>query len=214
MKVIIGPYRNWIGPYQIAEALCFWSPKVKDECGILRHKDWVHNFGTWLAETKTGEESLLTKLCNWIDGKKQRQVYVRIDKFDTWSMDHTLAHIILPMLKQLKATKHGSPHVDDFDCPQHLWSTHAKPKLNDYDTDEFWHQRWEYVLGEMIWAFEQHLDDSAQDQFFDHTNVDPKADINQQIKQTKHDSEGYNHWQHRKAMGFKLFGKYYQALWD
>ena len=214
MKVIIGPYKSWIGPYQIAEALAFWSPKVKDECGIKRHKDWVHNFGTWLAEKKDGSDSWLTKLCLWIDKRRVRQVYVRIDKFDTWSMDHTLAHLILPMLKQLQATKHGSPHVDDFDCPQHLWSTHAKPKENEWDTDEFWHLRWEHVLNEMIWAFEQHLDDSAQDQFFDNSNVDPKAELNQQIKQTKHDQEGYNHWQHRKQQGFKLFGKYYQALWD
>ena len=214
MKVIIGPYKNWIGPYQIAEALCWWSPKVKDECGIPRHKDWVHNFGTWLAENKDGSDSWITKLCNWIDGKKQRQVYVRIDKFDTWSMDHTLAHIILPMLKQLKATKHGSPHVDDFDCPQHLWSTHAKPKENDWDTDEFWHDRWEYVIQEMIWAFEQHIDDNAEQQWFDHTGVDPKATLTEQTQQIKHDREGYNQWQHRKQQGFKLFGKYYQALWD
>jgi hypothetical protein len=28
--------------------------------------------------------------------------YVKIDRYDTWSMDHTLADIILPMLKQLQ----------------------------------------------------------------------------------------------------------------
>jgi hypothetical protein len=28
------------------------------------------------------------------------------------------------------------------------------------------------------------------------------------------DSEGLNHHEHRKQMGFVLFGKYYQALWD
>ena len=41
-------------------------------------------------------------------------VDVRIDKQDTWSMDYTLAHVILPMLIQLKETKHGSP------CPLEL----------------------------------------------------------------------------------------------
>ena len=39
--------------------------------------------------------------------------YVKIDYWDTWSMDHTLSYIIVPMLKQLKATKHGAPYVDD-----------------------------------------------------------------------------------------------------
>lgn len=213
MKVIIGPYKNWWGPYQIAEALCFWSPKIRDECGIPKHKDWVHNFGTWLAETKTGEDSLLTKLCNWIDQKRKRHVYVRIDRYDTWGMDNTLAHIILPMLKQLKATKHGSPHVDDFDTPQHLWSTNAKPKLNEWDVDDNWHLRWEYVLQEMIWAFEQELKDDDEAQFYTHPDPKPQS-LQEQINQIEVDRDGLNHHQHRKQRGFQLFGKYYQCLWD
>ena len=39
-----------------------------------------------------------------------RRVSVEIERFDTYSLDHTLAHIILPALLQLKATKHGIPH--------------------------------------------------------------------------------------------------------
>ena len=38
----------------------------------------------------------------WFDRRTQK-VKVRIDKWDTWSMDDTLAHIVLPMLAQLKA---------------------------------------------------------------------------------------------------------------
>lgn len=214
MKVVIGPYRSWIGPYQIAEALCFWVRDVKDEFGISAKPEWVHDFGTWLAERKDGSDSWLTKLCKWIDGKKHRQVYVRIDKFDTWSMDHTLAHIILPMLKQLRATKHGSPQVDDFDCPQHLWSTHAKPKEHDWDTDEFWHDRWDYVLGEMIWAFEQYHKPDDLEEFYDHSKVDKQADLTTQAHQISVDRDGLNHHEHRKRQALKLFGKYYQALWD
>ena len=33
----------------------------------------------------------------WFDRHSQK-VKVRIDKFDTWSMDHTLAYIVEPML--------------------------------------------------------------------------------------------------------------------
>ena len=210
MKVIIGPYKNWWGPYQIAELLCFWAKPTKDELGHLGKPLWVHNFGGWLAENEDGSDTLLTKLCNWIHKKRQRQVCVRIDHYDTWSMDNTLANIILPMLKQLKATKHGSPHVDDFDTPQHLWSTNAKPKENDWDTDEFWHDRWEHVLSEMIWAFEQELDPHADDHFF-RLDPDPKLPI---AEQTNYDVVGHRQWQHRKQRGFQLFGKYYQALWD
>jgi len=50
MKVVIGKYHTWIGPYQIAEALCFWAKPVKDEIGMPRKPDWVHLFGNWLAD--------------------------------------------------------------------------------------------------------------------------------------------------------------------
>ena len=214
MKVVIGPYKSWIGPYQIAEALCFWAKKEKDEIGMPTKPEWVHNFGTWLAEKKDGSDTLLTKFCNWLDKKKQRQVYVKIDKFDTWNMDNTLANIILPMLLQLKATKHGAPCVDDFDCPQHLWAANAKPKENEYDLDEHWFERWDYVLGEMIWAFQQHLDPHEDDQFYDHGKVDKTASWETQTQQVIFHQEAYNQHHHRKQQGFRLFGKYYQALWD
>ncbi len=43
-------------------------------------------------------------------------------------MDYTLSHIVVPMLKQLKETKHGAPFVDDEDVPEELKSTSAPPK--------------------------------------------------------------------------------------
>ena len=48
-------------------------------------------------------------LYNWFDYAPTSKVKVKIDKYDTWSMDTTLAHIVIPMLKQLKDTKHGVP---------------------------------------------------------------------------------------------------------
>ena len=47
MKVYIGPYRSCIGPYQIAETLCFWAKKEKDKHGFEHTADWVYNFGEW-----------------------------------------------------------------------------------------------------------------------------------------------------------------------
>ena len=66
----------------------------------------------------------------WFDRRTQR-VKVHIDQWDTWSMDHTLASVVLPMLKQLQETKHGSPCTDDEDVPEELRSTNADPKEND-----------------------------------------------------------------------------------
>jgi dCMP deaminase len=43
--------------------------------------------------------------------KENRKEQIHIHDYDTWNMDDTLAMIIVPMLKQLKATKHGVEEV-------------------------------------------------------------------------------------------------------
>ncbi len=210
MKVIIGPYKNWIGPYQIADFL-FGRPEryVDDSERTWRHR-WSERLGDWLAETP------LKSLCEWIDSHRSRQVYVRIDKYDTWSMDHTLAHIVLPMLKQLLLTKHGAPCVDDEDVPLALRSTApgARDGCDEWDVDHNHFVRWDWVLVEMIWAFEQQLQEDAESQFFDHSDVPKGTAIQDAIGKIKVDSEGHLAWQKRKSNGYRLFGKYYEALWD
>ena len=228
MKVVIGPYKNWIGPYQIAEALCFWAPKVTDEYGTKRKPDWVHDFGQWLGETKTGDDSWLTKICLWFESKRTRSIKIRIDKYDTWNMESTLALIILPMLKQLKETKHGGPFVDDKDVPVELRSTSAPPKKDKYDIDDNHFARWDYVLDEMIWAFEQKTID-WEEQYYsgehdilwvpsDTLDKNGKASFMQMKKGPKDtfkiDKDGLMKHQKRMTNGFRLFGKYYEGLWD
>ena len=228
MKVNIGPYKSWVGPYQIAEALCFWAKPVKDEHGFESKPDWVHDFGTWLSGGEN-KESLLLKVCQWIESKRHRKVSVRIDRYDTWSMDSTLATIVLPMLKQLKATKHGSPFTDDADVPQELQSTSAPAKESEYDTDANHFKRWDYILDEMIFAFECKLDDSWQDKYrtgeidilwkpsaqLDANNKPVSYEMARGPKDTYEcDYEGMQREQARITNGFRLFGKYYEALWD
>lgn len=210
MKVIIGPYKNWIGPYQIADKIFFWQEKYNDDCVWA---DRAYRFGTWLSENKDGSDSWLLKLCQWIESKRRRQVYVKIDRYDTWSMDHTLAYIILPMLKQMHATKQGAPWVDDEDVPDNLKSTSVEPKESDWDTDSNHFLRWDWVLQEMIWAFEQQADD-ADAQFYDHGEKIKGENFMDSIGRMKVDHEGLTAWQARKANGYRLFGKYYEALWD
>ena len=201
MKVYIGPYKRWIGPYQIADAIFFWVNRR----GIFadddpRHERWdyklAENFGDWLANIKW-----LYKFSSWIHKKCERKIKVRIDDYDTWSMDHTLSIIILPMLKQLKATKHGSAFVDDEDVPEHLRSTAAPPlteeQQNYGETDGLFHERWTYVLDEMIYAFEKELDDDWESVYYENNDID-----------------GMNKIFDRQKTGFRLFGKYYQGLWD
>jgi hypothetical protein len=230
MKVKIGPYRNWIGPYQIAEKLCFWVKEVEDEYGIKNKPQWVHDFGTWLAGGEE-KESLLYKFCLWIESKRTRKIKVHIDRWDTWSMDHTLSYIVLPMLKQLNETKHGAPFVDDEDVPEHLRSTAAEPKENEWDTDSNHFLRWDWVMSEMIYAFECQLDDTWEDKYwtgdwgkpdFIKTDEEYLNPVTGEMESTfqintgtrKCDWDGLKQEQARIQNGFRLFGRYYQALWD
>jgi hypothetical protein len=172
----------------------------------------------------------LYRLLLWIDSKKSRKVYVRIDAYDTWSMDSTLGYIIRPMLRQLKETKHGSPYVADEDVPEHLRSG-AAPELTEHqaatgDVDDNHHARWEWVLDEMIFAFDSLSGGPNQDWEAQFTtgNYDlrlKKIDedgtsqlVNGPLHTAETDWEGRKAYAARIQNGFELFGKFYQALWD
>ena len=206
MKVYLGPYYKWWGVYQTVDLL--------QKVGVSEKT--CEDIGDWICENTPAEDFF-----NWIhELKGERKVKVRIDNYDTWSMDNTLAHIILPMLKQLKETKHGSPLVDDEDLPEHM--RHGDPN----EHDNWIHYKWDWVLNEMIWAFEQELDDSWEDKFYHGTPVysdtlfdDDGNDYQQpQIIQTNPDywvdRHGIKEYNNRIDNGFKLFGKYYRNLWD
>jgi hypothetical protein len=139
-------------------------------------------------------------LYNWFGYSPKQKTRIKIHNYDTWSMDHTLAPIILPMLVQLKATKHGAPMVDMKDVPRELRAT--KKQLDAYgkngDSDPKFFERWDWILDEMIWAFEQKCrDDWMEDYYYN-----------------KWDQEGVKAHQDRMSNGFRLFGKYYENLWD
>ena len=208
MKVWISNYRNhWLSPYTILERVLFW----KDWNNISYDEPWVERWSNRLEP--------VCKLLQWISERvRPRTEYVKIDRWDTWSMDHTLAMIVLPMLRQLRDTKHGAPLVDDEDVPLALKSTSAPVKENEWDTDDNHFQRWDWVLAEMIWAFEQKVCDDDESEFFDHSECgdvkDFVKDTNEYLSRSKVDWNGLKKHQERKANGFRLFGKYYQNLWD
>jgi len=171
MKVYISNYRNhWFSPYTILEKVCFWE---KDKDAFYNLEEHPNNkYEKWVDR--------LEPICNGIqkvlDFIHPRIEYVKIDKHDTWSMDSTLALIVLPMLKQLKETKHGSPTVDLEDVPEHLRCT-THEQWDSQDCFDFYHEyeekegecdvhaRWNWALDEMIWAFEQICDEDNDAQF-------------------------------------------------
>ena len=238
MKVKIGPYTDWFGPYQLAEKLMFWVPQEKDEYGIPHTADRVHKFGEWLAHGKVLPDpevgdvytmwedrptTWLYKFLSWIHSKKKRTVKVHIDRWDTWSMDHTLAYIVLPMLKQLKETKHGAPYVDLKDVPKELQpKKQTKKQKDNHETDSTHFERWDWVLDEMIFAFENKVNDDWEEQFeTGESDLQWKKledGCSQMVEGPNHtkvyDWEGRKKYQERISNGFKLFGKYYENLWD
>lgn len=238
MKVHIGAHKDWFGPYQLAEKLCFWVKDEKDEYGIPCKPNWVHNFGEWLAhgnvepEPEVGDvrswdrkrhNTLLSRFLSWVHSKKERKIQVHIDPWDTWNMDDTLAYIVLPMLKQLQATKHGAPYVDFEDVPDELHGTPLTQEQKDSGkTDDKHFERWDWVMDEMIFAFDSKINGNWEDQFEGGENdiqwktlEDGMSEMVRGPNDTKeYDWEGRKAYQKRISNGFRLFGKYYESLWD
>lgn len=164
-----------------------------------------------------------------------RKIDVEIERFDTWSLDHTLAHIILPALIQLKETKHGVP--SDF-------ADAGGEDYNQQDSFDFYKEthedafaerckQWDEVLDKMIWSFQQiSLDEydakyhhgTPKYDFVETANLYPnpvtgKMEKTYQMVDKNPNEHWYDHVGHqlheeRIQEGLELFGKYYRALWD
>lgn len=202
MKIYLTKPRNhWVSPYKILEKIFFWREIDYDEPIIDRWANRLEPF------SKAWQK--------FLDIVHPEINYIKIDYWDTWSMDTTLSPIILPMLIQLQKTKHGSPHVDDEDVPESVRSTSAPLKKNEWDTDDNWFKRWDWVMDEMIWTFEQLSNWDNDSKFFDHSEVNKdEKDVLKQVSKIKCDQEGLVAHNARIANGLRLFGKYYRGLWD
>lgn len=155
-------------------------------------------------------------LNQWWAKKVPRKVKIKYHNYDTWGLDHTLALVIVPGLKQLKATNHGYGQVEAEDVPPNLEEPEAQ---------------WNWVMDEMIWAFEQVAEQFPEvdsfysgeaDYIWTPVNELGKDDPNGKLSEMK---TGPNHtfsvdWEGQKAYydriknGTRLFGKYYLSLWD
>jgi hypothetical protein len=174
MKVNIGPYRRIYSMYELLR----WTRFI----GVS--EDTAISISEWL------EKTFVQKVLDFVNDSFKRRVKLTIHPYDTWNLDHTLALIILPCLIQLKEEKNGAPYVDDQDVPENLQSTSPDipKKENDWDLDDNFFKRWEWVINEMIFAFECLSD---PDRFL----YDPKT-------------------LDRVNNGVRLFGKYYRNLYS
>ena len=179
------------------EKVLFWKKWTDPDFDLYDDKN--EHYTDWL----NGPMGVARKCLDVIHPKVN---YVKIDEWDTWDMNSTLSMIILPMLKQLNATKHGAPTTDDADVPEGLRSTDAPPKENEWDIDDNFFYRWDYVLEEMIWAFEQIIDDDDAE-FEAHYHILPDGSKGEWMR------DEFEEHNDRMQNGTILFGKYFRNLW-
>ena len=207
MKIFLSNYNDYIGPCQLAQKLLFWKDKnssqVDDLGHFLKHgyvqseeekkEEDEKNFSSlfnlmdYLENDNNKPSTKLNDFCEWLYTKLKRIEFVYIDKYDVWNMDQTLAKIIHPMLVRLKETKQGSPEIDFKDVPEYLRPLDYQ--INSVTkVDPYYHDRWDYVIDTMIYTF------------------------NAISKQLDEDDDYYEPETIKE--GLRLFGKYYQNLWD
>lgn len=259
MKVNIGPYINWIGPYQIADKVFFWCKKYPElqENGSRLKNRWDYRTKEWLGEflahgfqkrDKTNYSLKDTRTNTWfynlleyIHSKRKRTFVIKTHPWDHWNLDATLSPIILPLLKDLKRNKHGAGYIELEDVPPYLRYTETE----DYDQQycfEFYHDpgiqklekcdifaRYDWMLNELIWTFEQLQPDYDWEAQYSSGTIDFQSvpcewDANgdpllyQMVRGPndtyKCDYKALHAHQLRINNGLRLFGKYYQNLWD
>lgn len=165
-----------------------------------------------------------------------RKIDVQIEKFDTWSLDHTLALIIYPALIQLKETKHGIPNEFVNDVGGEDYVQQESFDFYKETHNESWEiasKRWDETLDKMIWSFEQILKDDYDSKYhhgksdWDFVESDKqypnpitgKMEPTYQMVDKDPSSHWYDHVGHRLhedriQEGLELFGKYFRNLWD
>jgi len=176
MKVYLGNYVNYFGIYQLVDLLKYVGINENRRDKIV---DCLSD--TWLDN-----------LLQWLNSKRKRIEYVKIDRRDAYSAYSAISLIVEPLLIRLKQDKNGAPCVDDEDVPDELKSTSAPPKIKSYDIDDNHFKRWDWVIDEMIWGFHE-------------INID----------ETKWTDDGTIDFEYEKriANATRLFGKYFRNLW-
>lgn len=166
----------------------------------------------------------------------RRKVEVRIDAYDTWSFDNTLAYIIYPALLQLKNTKHGVPGEIVSDVGGESYSAQDSFDFYKETHDEAFNEackKWDEILDKMIWSFQQLcMDDYSSKYHHGKSNYDfvesptlfpnpitGKMEKTFQIvdknpEEHFFDAKGLQLHEDRIQEGLELFGKYYRSLWD
>jgi len=121
---------------------------------------------------------------------------IKIDGYDTWNVDVTLARICAPLLKEFKQkSKTTYTNVDEADVPEGLFK----------GTDDI--EIWQNILDQMIYSFEELSDPCSEDKFY-------KFDSDDSSDYLSFDKDAYTQWSNKVNRGTFLFGKYFKHLWS
>lgn len=148
----------------------------------------------------------------YTDNDENRVVNIEIHDYDLWNVDSTLTLIIHPLLVKFRdSNRMGFFPVMNEDLPDELHVD--EKKLYSYSSneeervsEEMLSKREIYILNEMIYAFE---------------NIKNNSEIN--VLWGEYDSgkickeefmKKVDLHENRKQNGLRLFGKYFQSLWD
>lgn len=197
MKVYINNYRtHWISPYAVLDKIFFWKPWVKDP--NVEWPSWYPKVAAMLTPISVVIQKILNKIHPKID-------YVKIDRWDTWSMDNTLAQIIHPMLVQLKKEKHGVPS----------YFAHMKnPRTGKEITMAKAERLWNIELDKMIFAFGELCKDDHEFPYYTPGPKDDPAPWEEGHVGGKWDMKGLEAHNKKIQEGLDAFSRHYRSLWD
>jgi len=207
----------YIGPYKSGYRLCRRiADFLENFCVLERDRDAIYDY--------LKKIELLDKVDKLLPSFG-RTVFIKTHRYDHWNADSTMAMLCLPIMKDLKKDKHGSGFIKDEDVPEEIRSYNAPPKENEWDTDEFWFDRANWVLDEVIWALEQQQPGCDWEEqywivqpeidFEERPEDDGKTSIPLRWKvEGKCDWDGRNAHEERIDNGLRLFGTYWRSWWD
>jgi len=233
MRVKIGKYVHWFTVTRAEDKYLEWRFKKPAYDIDDREHHKIDRFVLWCF---AGIQNVLHYTVNQIQSRRERKVRVHVDPWDVWDAKTTLAHVILPVLEQLRETKQGAPFVDKKDVPKELHGKKLTKKQKEQgEINDKHFERWNYILDAMIWSFTEIVNDNpGEEEFFTGesdlkwTKVDEKGNevdddydgriyyrMDKGPNDTRHiDFEGLDKYNERIDYGLRMFGKYYRGLWD
>ena len=143
---------------------------------------------------------------------RDRKINVKIQDFDLWNLDHTLALIIHPALIRLRDSKSGIPGQ---------FVINEDGTERDHDDA---YADWVAALDEMIFAFGEVVNgNEGEEEFWSEL---PELDFSEHeedigkttrplrwVSDGKLDEDGHNTYRKRIDDGIELFAKHYLSLW-